>query len=588
MVYSVLRVNLSNGEIRSELIPEGWVEQFIGGKGLSAAYLYKELDASVAPLSPENLLIFAWGPMVGLAPGATRYCLATKSPHTGTFMDSYSGGFFPSALRHALPGHLALLITGQAEEPVYLQIEGGNATLKNASSLWGLDNRQVCDRLADYKVACIGPAGENLVKFATVSSDHATHHAGRGGGGAVMGSKRLKAIAVKGKKTVPAAVKPLIAKHMLRLSKGKELESMRAGGTAQTVDIANMTGTLPTRNWTSGSFEGAEQINLDQIKANSLGKVVCDLCGVACGFNVKPSEGPYAGIETGWGPEYETIGMTGANTCIDDLSTVAKIAMLCDELGMDTISLGNCLSFAMECSENGWIAENIPFGDRGKSVELVRKIAYREGIGDVLAEGTRRAAEKIGKPEALEAAVEVKHLELPAYDPRGSFSMALAYATSDRGACHMRAWPIESDAFGGKRDPFGTAGHAAVVVKEQHENALEWSLIGCEFTSYKLEDAVEWLQALGYDITAPTLASVGERIWNVTRLFNLREGFSRRDDSLPQRMKRPLQNGGPADGNALTDKDLEVMLDDYYQLRGWDSEGRPRPEKLKSLGLDQF
>lgn len=588
MTYAVLNVNLTTGQVRSDPIPDGWPELFIGGKGLAAAYLYKTLGPGVEPLGPDNLLVFAWGPLVGLAPGATRMCVSTKSPHTGTFVDSYSGGYFPGALRHALPDHLAVLVTGVSQYPVYLEVDHGQARLKDAASLWGLDVRRTCDILAPYKVACIGPAGENEVTFATVSSDHGTHHAGRGGGGAVMGAKRLKAIAAKGKKSVPKAVRGLMAKHMQRLAKGKALESMREGGTAQIVDIANATGTLPTRNWHEGTFAGAEQINLDQIKANSLGKVACDLCGVACGFNVSPSSGPYAGIQTGWGPEYETIGMVGSNACIDDLSTVAKIASLCDELGMDTISLGNCLSFAMECAENGLIDESIRFGDRENAVALTEKIARRQGIGDLLAQGTRRAAAALGHPQALEAAVEIKGLELPAYDPRGSFSMALAYATSDRGACHMRAWPIAGDAFGGQRDPYGTQGHAQAVIEEQHANALEWSLIGCDFTNYGLPDAVEWLQALGYAVDEAQLAQVGQRVWNLVRLFNVREGFTREHDRLPERLKRPLQNGGPADGNALSDGLLAAMLDEYYALRGWDQAGRPTQAKLRALGLEAF
>lgn len=584
----VLHVNLSDATVSSEPLPDDWLPRFIGGKGLAAAYLYKHLAPGVDALGPDNLLVFAWGPLVGLAPGATRICVATKSPQTGAFSDSYAGGYFPSALRHALPDHLAVVVSGQAKTPLYLEVENGRAALKDAQALWGMNVRQVCQRLDPFKVACIGPAGENGVTFATVSSDHATHHAGRGGAGAVMGAKRLKAIAAKGKKSLPAAVKPLVARHMLRLTQGKELASMREGGTPQIVDLTNATGTLPTRNWTAGSFAGAEAINLDAIKENSLGKVACDLCGVACGFNVKPQSGPYAGIETGWGPEYETIGMTGANTCIDDLSTVAKIATLCDELGMDSISLGNCLSFAMECAERGWIDDPIRFGDRGRAVALVEDIAHRRGLGDLLAEGTRRAAQRLDAPEALEAAVEVKGLELPAYDPRGSFSMALAYATSDRGACHMRAWPIAGDAFGGQRDPYGTAGHAQAVVEDQNGNALEWSLIGCDFTAYTREDAVEWLQALGYNIDEAALTQVGERIWNVTRLFNLREGFTRRHDALPARLKRPLRDGGPADGNALREAQLDVMLDEYYALRGWDAQGVPMPKTLAALGLEGF
>jgi len=269
---------------------------------------------------------------------------------------------------------------------------------------------------------------------------------------------------------------------------------------------------------------------------------------------------------------------------------VTELADRADRLGMDTISLGNVVSWLMEMSERGLVDSDIEFGDAEAAAELVRKIAHREGIGDHLAEGAARAAERLcdGAPEAREAAVEVKGLELPAYDPRASFSMALAYATSDRGGCHQRAFPIGSDAMGGDRDPFGTDGHAEVVVDEQNEGALSYSMVACDFTAYSYDRVAEWLNEFGYDVSVEDLETVGERAWNAVRLFNVREGFGREGDSLPERLTRPLEDGGPADGNYLTEEVFDEMLDEYYELRGWNEEGIPTPSTIERLDIEPF
>jgi aldehyde:ferredoxin oxidoreductase len=343
-----------------------------------------------------------------------------------------------------------------------------------------------------------------------------------------------------------------------------------------------------------GQVEDIDDINIDAFEPGHVGTDSCTSCPVACGhvtdFSGTDVDGAFPDASVAWGPEYETIGMMGANTDITDVTGVTELADRADTLGMDTISLGNVLSWTMEMSEAGLVDYDIEFGDAHAAVDLVEAIAAREGIGDSLAEGTARAAEQLGDgdPLAREAALEVKGLELPAYDPRASQGMGLAYATSDRGACHQRAWPIGSDALGGERDPLGTEGHADVVIEEQDENALLFSMITCDFTGYTYEYVQEWLDALGYDLDVGDLETVGERAWTMTRLFNVREGFDRSDDTIPDRLQDPVERAGPAEGNAVTDEEFETMLEEYYEKRGWDEEGVPEPEILEMLEIDQF
>ncbi len=587
----ILRVDLSTGKIRSEEVPEERLNQFVGGKGLGAAYLYRELKEGIQALSPQNKLLFMLGPLVGLAPGCSRYCVVTKSPLTRAFLHSYSGGDFPSQLKFSLPDHLGIILEGKAEAPVYLKVDNGTAELMDGSKLKGKKTDEVCDHFKDYKVAAIGPAGENLVKFATISNDNGHHHAGRGGAGAVMGSKNLKAVIVRGEKPeVSEEIRNLQKEERRRLITSGATKGPREGGTPRLVDMINEVGAFPSRNWTKGSFEHANKINLDMVKKEAKKRVSCYNCPIACGFDLKMTEGLYKGLETGKGPEYETLGMVGANLEISDLSGVAKIGDLCNKLGMDTISTGNVIGWTMECSEKGLINYEIKFGDCKKAVELVEKIAYREDIGDMLAEGTRYAGNQVGG-EAKEAAVEVKGLEPPAYDPRGSFSMGLAYATSDRGACHMRVWAIGGDVFG-DRDPYSAEkGHAEAVIQQQNLRSLiPDSLVSCSFAgyTYAIDNVVKWLNVLGYDLHARDLELIGERIWNLTRMFNVREGFSRKDDFLPRRMGRPLKQGGPADGSFIPKGDLDKMLTWYYDIRAWDKDGTPSVKKLQELKLDKY
>lgn len=585
----LLRINLTDGQVSSERIPDPWLEKFMGGKGLGAALLHQENEPKVNPLSPANSLIFVWGPFLGIAPGASRYCAITKSPLTGTFLDSYSGGHFPAYLRFNLPDYLGILFEGKASNPVALQIENNKAKLVEVKDYWGLDTREIAKQLEGYSVAAIGPAGENLVKFATISSEGGKHHAGRGGSGAVMGSKNLKAVFVK-KHRKPGDLPELneLRKKQLRyLANSDNTRWAREAGTIGTLAPVNEVGALPTRNWTKGSFEKGDSIDANRLHNYTHNRVSCYLCPIACGYNLKFNEGKNNQWETNKGPEYETVVVNGSLTEIGDIEEIAKIGALCDRLGLDTISTGNAISWAMECSKRGLIDYKIEFGDAEQAMELIKRIAYREDLGDLLANGTKYAGEEVGG-EAREASLEVKGLELPSFDPRGSFSMALAYATSDRGACHQRAFPIATDALGDERDPYSTEGHAKAVIEDQNWRSLTYSLITCDFTAYNLDQIYQWLVNLGYDVTRGDLGVTGERVWNLTRLFNLREGFSRKGDSLPARLKRPLEGKGPTSGNRIAEGDFNEMLDRYYQLRDWDEEGRPTSEKLKELDLAKW
>ncbi|MFB6291712.1 MAG: aldehyde ferredoxin oxidoreductase family protein, partial [Candidatus Bipolaricaulia bacterium] len=584
-----LRVDLTTGRISTEKIPDRWLTKFIGGKGLGAALLHEENESGLDPLSPDNNLIFVWGPLLGIAPGASRYCVTTKSPLTGTFLDSYSGGHFPTYLRFNLPEYTAVVFTGKSDKPVALKVEEGKAELVNGEKYWGKTTREMANLMDGYTEASIGPAGENLVKFATISSDGGKHHAGRGGAGAVMGAKNLKAVFVR-ERSKPESLPELtkLKKDQLNyLSESEATKWAREEGTIGTLAPMNEAGALPTKNWTRGKFEKAGEIDDEAVGEVVANRESCYLCPIACGYNLKFSSGTGNEWETHKGPEYETTVMNGSLPALGELEEVARIGDICDTLGLDTISAGNSISWAMECSEKGLIDYQIDFGDSVKAQELVRKIAAREEIGDLLAEGVKYAGDEIGG-EAEEAAVEVKGLEYPSFEPRGSFSMALAYATSDRGACHQRAFPIGSDALGGDRDPYAIEGHPEAVIPDQNNRSLTYSLITCDFTAYRLDQIKDWLEKLEFDYSQEELKEIGERVWNLTRLFNIKEGFSKKDDKLPERMKKPLQGEGPAEGNCITEEEFDSMLERYYELRGWDKVGRPTPEKVQELGLENW
>jgi len=583
----IVRVNLSTSKIFHQKLDENIAKNFVGGRGLGVKVLYNELKPKTNPLSPENKIIFATGPVTGTkAPTSGRYCVVSKSPLTGTIFDSHSGGFWGPELKFA--GYDAIIIEGRAEAPVYIWINNETVEIRDASEVWGQDTHITTEKLmketdSNAKVACIGPAGERQVLLAAIINDK-HRAAGRGGLGAVMGSKNLKAVVVRGTSRVDVAdeeeFSEILDESLMVIRKNPITDkSLPTLGTAVLVNLVNEHGMYPTRNFQEGVFEDAEGISGEKITETILvGRRACYACPIACGRVTKTSE------KEGEGPEYETAWAFSAQCGINDLMSVTHANYLCNELGLDTISTGNTIGCAMEMSQNGFLKEKIEFGDANKLVELVEKIALKEGIGKELAEGSKRFAEKYGCPEL---AMQVKGLEIPAYDPRGAQGHALAYATSNRGGCHLRAYLIGPEILGTPAlvDRFKPDGKADLVVNFQNLFAALDSMILCVFTSFALNPNhyAKFLRTItGLTFTDEDLMKIGERVWNLERLFNIREGFGRRDDTLPPRfLKTPLPEGGSRGRTVFLDK----MLKEYYDLRRWDSEGVPLKSKLRELGI---
>jgi len=598
----ILRVNLTEGTLRDEMLSEDVLKMWLGGRGLGVYLMLKEVDPRVDPLSPENKLIILTGPLTGTAaPESGRWCSVTKAPLTGTIHDSHSGGKWGPELKFA--GYDGIIIEGASEKPVYLWIHNGKAELRDAKHLWGKDTHATTDILIEelgdknIKVMCIGPAGENLVKFACLINDKG-RAAGRGGHGAVMGSKKLKAIAVRG------TMKPKIANESrfreavkLNVDKIKKHpvtgEALPKYGTAVLVNIINKHGILPTRNFQTGVHPTADKYSGETIAEKTLiRRVPCWGCIIACGRYTKISDAaPFQG--EGDGPEYETVWAFGAQTGTDDLAAISKANFLCNELGLDTISMGHVIGTLMELYEKGKVPiEKLrglepKWGNRAAIVELTWRTAYRSGIGDDLAEGAKKLAEKYGAPEL---AMVVRGQELPAYDPRGVQGHGLGYATSNRGGCHLRSYMIAPEVLGVPQlvDRFTTNGKAELVKTFQDGFAVIDSLVLCKFNTFAtwVEDWVGMVAgATGWNITLEELTKIGERIYNAERVFNiLAFGDGRAYDTLPRRLLVEPMPEGPARGHTVK---LDEMLEEYYNLRGW-VDGRPTREKLEELGLKEF
>jgi len=605
-------VDLSTKELQEEPIKEEWARKFIGGKGLGIRYLYDLVRPGTDPFSPENVVIFMTGPLTGtVASTVSRMANITKSPPSLTMSDSYSGGYFPAELKFA--GFDGVIVSGRSSRPVYLSIKDGGTELRDAGHLWGkgvfettdLIVRESGEKPKRYidgpKVGCIGPAGENMVRYAAVAYDK-HHFAGRGGTGAVMGSKNLKAISVRGTKQAKALtinsepaflemVKEVVRKD---IRENPDEERYIKVGTPSVVNQSQEAGLLPTRNFQTGVFNEADQIDADALFDTILVKhtTTCFSCAIGCRNLTRVGDGEFAGLE-GEGPEYETLAMCGSNLGMGDIRVVMKFNEECSDMGLDTISAGNVCGWAMELYERGIMTKKdtggleFRFGNADAAVALPRLIALREGIGDVLAEGVARASKKIGK-DSERYAMHVKGQEYPAYDPRGSFGMALAYATSDRGADHNRAWPVGYEAFG-RIDPFTIEGKAELVVNDQIRTSLKYSTVMCDFLAADLDLVARLLNAAcETDYTEDSIKVVGKRIWTLTRLFNLREGFSREDDSIPARVYLdPLPEGNPK-GKVVSERGFQMMLSEYYKLFGWDEQGRPTRETLRGLDLEEL
>jgi aldehyde:ferredoxin oxidoreductase len=606
----ILRVDLTTGAIREETFSEQVATKFFGGRGLAIKLLLEDMDPKAEPLSPENLLIMATGPLTSTpAPTGNRYMVVTKSPLTGAISYSNSGGVFPTMLKRS--GYDLVVFQGKAARPVVLTIDERRAELRDASHLWGKDTHQTEDCLreetsADARVACIGPAGENLALIAAILNDK-HRAAARSGVGAVMGSKNLKAVVVRGdlKPTLhdEAAMREVVRVAVGELAAAiKSGHNMRIYGTSYVPDVTNAAGVFPTLNFQYGQFDGAHRINGRTLRDNFLIRNGgCYACPLACA-RITQVKGEVWGEQfagQGEGPEYETIGSLGSACGIDNLAAVTKANYVCNELGLDTISMGLTVACAMELYTKGILTEaqigrRLPFGDAEGLLEMIRRTAYRQGFGDELAEGSWRLARRYGHPEM---SITAKKLEFPSYDARGLKGMGLLYATSNKGASHMAGDTAYTELFGVGRKVDGLAyeGKAELVRHFQDVFTLMDSAGVCVFVSlrYTLDTANGYIptrlteivnHATGARFTPETMLQAAERVYNLERLFLVKAGLTRADDTLAPRMAEPMP-AGPIQGETF---ELDRLLDDYYVARGWDANGVPTREKLRELDIEDY
>ncbi len=612
----VLRVNLTDRRVKVDKLDEQTARKFVGGRGLGAKILFDELKPGIDPLGPENKLVVAIGVVSGIPFGGnSRHVIMAKSPLTGIWGESNGSGFFAPELRFS--GFDAVVVEGKSERPVYLWVHDGEAQIRDANHLWGKitgdTQKAIREEVKDEKtrVACIGPGGENLVKFACVLAD--LHRAcGRTGMGAVMGSKKLKAIAVRGTHRTEFADR----QRVMELAKQANKEVWEGGygdllykyGTDGDLDDLHATGRLPTKNFQRCTFEGYDKITGETMADTILiERAACFACPQAC-IRVVEAKEPYVVDPAYGGPEYETTAALGSMLLNDNLVVVAKANELCNKYGIDTISTGVAIAFAMECYEKGLISMkdtagiDLTWGNDKAILLLVEKIARREGIGNLLAEGVKRAAERIGRG-ADKFAIHIKGQEVPMHEPRGKKGLGLSYATSNRGACHLQAehddffedpkWMVPEIGLDKPLSRLDIGKDKARMVKVLADMwALYDCLSVCKFTGVPeggikvktLSDIVA--AATGWDVTPVELMTVGERAINLARAFNVREGISRKDDVLPARLMEALPEG-LYKGEAIPKDTFDQALDYYYEFRGWDKQtGIPTREKLKELGLE--
>ncbi len=586
----ILDIDLTTGRIDTLPLDMEMARLYLGGRGLGARMLWELVGPEVKPFDPENVLIISTGPITASsAQTSNRFNVSTKSPLTGTLLHANSGGWWGMQFKRT--GHDALIIRGRAEKPVMLTISEVGVKIEDAGHLWGKTVFETTEALGQDRnrrnVLCIGPAGENLVRIAAIMNDGERALA-RGGPGAVMGSKNLKAIVVEGHDRNRPADKDqfkFMQYETRKLLKASPITSdaLPEFGTAVILNLINEIGALPTRNFQQTQFEHAEKISGEAITNTILVKnQACWACPITCTRITKTSSG-----KEGEGPEYETAWAFGAQCGIDDLELIAESNYLCNDLGLDTISMGSTIGCAMELAEKGFLKADLGFGQGEKLHGLIWDTAHRRGLGDDLADGSYRLAAKYGAPEL---SMSVKKLELPAYDPRGMQGQGLVYATSNRGACHETGNMLGPEVLALPRliDRFATQGKAGIVSVHQDSAAVIDSLVYCKFVDAAIAEEffARTLTAVsGIHFTADDLMKVGERVWTLERLYNLREGFTSVDDNLPARLLNEPVEDGPSKGFTAR---LAPMLEEYYQFRGWDKNGVPKPRKLEELGLAEL
>jgi aldehyde:ferredoxin oxidoreductase len=583
-----LCIDLTRGSSEWIPLPEDVLRRFVGGVGLATYLMHREAPARLDALAPEAPLVFCLSPLVGTPlTTSAKFAVVAKSPLTERLNDALSSSHFALAAKRA--GYDAMVIRGICAAPSVLVIDDGRVRLEPADDLWGLSTDEAETRLADrlgprFHIAVIGPAGENLVRYATVS--HERRHAGRGGLGAVMGSKRLKAVAVAGSQRVevadPAAV-VAAAKDLSRRSFGPATAKYRELGTVANLLTFNRFAALPTRNFQQGTFEEAAALSGETLNAaHRVARRSCAACTIGC-------EHIYAAPDGEVRLEYETLFALGPLCGIGDRAAVLQAAHLCDQLGIDTISAGATIAFAMECAEKGLLHEpGLGFGNAEILLSLLERIVHRDGLGDLLAEGTRRAAAVLGG-EAPDFAPHVKGLEIPGYEPRALQSMALGFAVGSRGADHNRSGAYEID-FSARADRLhGSPDSAALAVETEDRAALMDSLILCKFlrgifTDLFAESAELLRHVTGWDVTADELRNVSRRIVTAKKLYNVREGWTAEEDTLPRRFLMESQSGTSA-GATLPRERLQAMIQAYYRARGWDRSGGVPTDLLADLRL---
>jgi aldehyde:ferredoxin oxidoreductase len=603
----LLRVNLTTKTVTTEKLGYIFCRQYMGGAGFVAYYLWKELKPKIDPLGPDNKIVFALGPVSGLQlPGAARYCIGTKSPLTGTIAKSESGGFWMAELKRA--GFDAIIVEGKADKPVYIFVQDGEASIKDATHLWGKETKEAEEairaELGDehVQVALIGPAGENLVRYACVMTG--LHDAaGRGGIGAVMGSKNLKAIAARGHKQPEIADGDRLKEiRQQMLARPAMMGQLGTGGPDMVMGMQS--GNLPVRNFRDGQFPDVDKIHAGVIKDTiRVGMEGCYACHVRCKKVVKFEE-PYKCDPVYGGPEYETLASLGSDCGVNDLKAICKGNERCNAYSLDTISTGSTIAFAMECFERGLLTKKdtggieLKFGNADAMLQAIELLARREGFGDMLAEGTKRMSEKIGKGSE-EFAMHTKGLEPGMHDPRARQmpGLGIGYTLNPHGADHCFS-------MGSGTSPFGLDQYHALGIlsaapddlspsrmfmyKTTHcMGAVKDCLVTCMFASPDNNGAVDLVKAVtGWDTSMAEQLKVGERVLTLMRLFNVREGFTKADDTLPKRYYGPKTDGPLADPSKGFDKvGMDKAREYYYFYMGWDSEGVPRPEKLAELGI---
>lgn len=597
----ILRVDLTSGKIEREALNETIARNYIGGRGLGVYFAYREMQPNSDPFSPESRLYFLTGPLQGtLTPFSPKFAIINRSPLSGSLSRSIcGGGAFGPELKYA--GFDALVITGRAENPVYLSIDDKKVTLRDATPHWGKKTGEtetaIRHELGDesISIAAIGPAGERLVRYSSVIVN--SRAAGRGGAGAVMGSKNLKAIAIRGTGNIYAADLKSFTSQLeqayTNLKTNPAVPGRIEKGTPGTLAITYSEGILPVENFSRATFDKIDGLMPDHVRDSLyVHNKSCFGCPLPCGKTAMIKEGPYKGMILP-GPEYETIGLLGSNCGIGEIEYVAVANQLCNDYGLDTISTGNVIAFSIECYQKGLILDKdtdglkLEFGNGDLTIELIKKIAARDSFGDQLAEGTKRLAEKIGQG-AEKFAMQSKGQEFAAYEPRGLVGMGLLYATATPGANHSFGPTLTPERIELK-DMLTTHKKAGIILREQNKYCLQDSMIFCSFSRYGLDDTLRLNftnSVTGWDYTQDEALTIANRIYTLERMFNIREGFGRKHDSLPWRSLHEKMPDGPAKGNRVK---LEEMIPEYYRERGWDEKtGIPNDETLEKLGLSEL